>query len=130
MTVGELIEELNKYPKQVGIRFSADIPGNIRSILAIEDIDFDTNLSPDEPLNVDILLREVGKVLLPSMDFLYETSEVIKWYEKQLGRKLTQAERACIRYQCAIMNSKKPDLKDLKKLGIRLGGLKYGGMEK
>lgn len=65
MTVGELIEELNKYPKQVGIRFSADIPGNLRSILAVEDISFDTDLSPDEPLNVDILLKEVGKVLPP-----------------------------------------------------------------
>lgn len=65
MTVGELIEELNKYPKQVEIRFLADAPGNLRSILMIEDISFDTDLSPDEPLNVDILLKEVGKVLPP-----------------------------------------------------------------
>lgn len=130
MTVGELIEELNKYPKQVEIRFSADITGNIRSILAVEDIDFDTEISPDEPLNVDILLREVGKVLPPSMGFWNETSEVIKWYEEQLGRKFTQAERACIRYQCAIMNSDKPEIKDLKKLGICIDGLEYGGLEK
>lgn len=65
MTVGELIEELNRFPKQVSVRFSADIPGNLRSILAVEDIDFDTDISPDEPLNVDILFREVGKVFPP-----------------------------------------------------------------
>lgn len=65
MTVGELIEELNKYPKQVGIRFSEDIPGNLRSILKVEDISFDTDLLPEEPLNVDILLKEVGKTLPP-----------------------------------------------------------------
>lgn len=56
-----------------------------------------------------------------------EILEVIKWYEEQLGRKLTQAERACIRYQCAIMQSKKPNLKDLKEFGIYLDGLEYGG---
>lgn len=65
MTVGELIEELNKYPKQVSVRFSADISGNLRSILKVEDISFDTDISPDEPLNVDVLLKEVGKVLSP-----------------------------------------------------------------
>ncbi len=65
MTVGELIEELNRFPKQVNVRFSADIPGNLRSILAVEDIEFDTDISPDEPLNVDMLFREVGKVLPP-----------------------------------------------------------------
>lgn len=63
MTVGELIEELNRFPKQVNVRFSVDIPGNLRSILSVEDIDFDTDISPDEPLNVNILFREVGKVL-------------------------------------------------------------------
>ena len=63
MTAGELIEELNKFPKGVGVRFCVDIPGNLRSILLVEDIDFDTDISPDEPLNVDILFREVGKVL-------------------------------------------------------------------
>lgn len=63
MKVGELIEELNKFPKGVGVRFCADIPGNLRSILAVEDIDFDTDISPDEPLNVDIRFREAGKVL-------------------------------------------------------------------
>lgn len=65
MTVGELIEKLNEFPKQVDIRFCEDIPGNLRPILSVEDIDFDTDISPDEPLNVDILLREVGKVLPP-----------------------------------------------------------------
>lgn len=69
MTVGELIEKLNEFPKQVDIRFEADVPGNLRSILAVEDINFDRDLTPDEPLNVDILLREVGKVLPPSMVF-------------------------------------------------------------
>ncbi len=59
-----------------------------------------------------------------------EVLEVIKWYEEQFGRKLTQAERACIRYQCAIMQSEKPEIKDLKKLGICLDGLVYGGSEK
>ena len=39
--------------------------GNLRSILAVEDIGFETDISPDEPLNVDILFREVGKVLSP-----------------------------------------------------------------
>lgn len=130
MTVGELIEKLNEFPKQVDIRFCTDIPGNLRSILRVEDIGFDTDISPDEPLNVDILLKEVGKVLPPSMVFWNEVSEVVNWYEKQLGRKLTQAERACIRYQCAIMQSEKPEIKDLKKLGICLDGLKYGGSGK
>lgn len=130
MTVGELIEELNKFPKGVVIRFCADIPGNLRSILAVEDISFDTDLSPDESLNVDILLREVGKVLPPSTGFWNETSDVVNWYEEQIGRKLTQAERACIRYQCAIMQSEKPEIKDFKKLGICLDGLEYGGSEK
>lgn len=130
MTVGELIEKLNEFPKQVDIRFCADIPRNLRSILRVEDIDFDTDISPDEPLNVDILLKEVGKVLPTSFKFWNETSDVVNWYEKQLGRKLTQAERACIRYQCAIMQSEKPEIKDLKKLGICLDGLKYGGSEK
>lgn len=59
-----------------------------------------------------------------------EILEVINWYEEQLGRKLTQEERTIIRYQCAIMNSKKPDLKDLKEFGIYLNGLEYGGSEK
>lgn len=127
MTVGELIEELNKYPKQVSVRFSADIPGNLRSILAVEDIDFDTEISPDEPLNVDILLREVGKSVAALNGFLYETSEVIKWYEEQLGRKFTQAERACVRYQVAINKANMPKTKDLEKFGIKLGGLKFGG---
>lgn len=63
MTVGELIEELNKFPKGVGVRFCADIPGNLSSILSVEDIDFDADISPDEPLNADILFREVGKAL-------------------------------------------------------------------
>lgn len=63
MKVGELIEELSKYPKGVGVRFCAEIPGNLRSILSVKDIDFDTDISPDKPLNVDILFREVGKVL-------------------------------------------------------------------
>lgn len=130
MTVGELIEELNKFPKGVGVRFCADIPGNFRSILSVKDIDFDTDISPNEQLKVDILFREVGKVLPPSMVFWNETSDVVNWYEKQLGRKLTQAERVCIRYQCAIMQSKKPEIKDLKKLGICLDGLEYGGSEK
>lgn len=58
-----------------------------------------------------------------------EVLEVIKWYEERFGRKLTQAERACIRYQCAIMNGKNPDLKDLKEFGICLDGLEYGGLE-
>lgn len=65
MTVGELIDELNRFPKQVNVRFSADIPGNLRSILSVEDIDFDTDISPDELSNVDILFREVGKALPP-----------------------------------------------------------------
>lgn len=68
MTAGELIEELNKFPKGVGVRFCADVPGNLSSILIVEDIGFDTDISPDEPLNVDILFREVGKVLPPYVD--------------------------------------------------------------
>lgn len=63
MTVGELIEKLNEYPKQVGVIFSADIPGNLMSILEIEDIDFYIDHSQNDTLNIDIILREVGNVL-------------------------------------------------------------------
>ncbi len=55
-----------------------------------------------------------------------EVLEVIKWYEQQLKRKLTQAERACIRHQCIIGKSKMPETKDLEKFGIYLDGLEYG----
>lgn len=55
-----------------------------------------------------------------------EILEVIKWYEEQLGRKLTELEKASIRNQVAINKFDMPEIKDLKQLGICLGGLKYG----
>lgn len=54
-----------------------------------------------------------------------EVLEVIKWYEKQFGRKLTEAERASIRCQVVLNRADMPT-KDLEKFGIRLGGLRYG----
>lgn len=76
-------------------------------------------------------MRRKGSRCIIMVDIMgNEVLEVIKWYEEQLGRKLTQEERTIIRYQCAIMNSKKPDLKDLKEFGICLDGLEYGGLEK
>lgn len=59
-----------------------------------------------------------------------EILEVIKWYEEQMGRKLTEAERMNIRHQCILYNQNKPKTKDLGKLGIRLSGLEYGGFGK
>lgn len=56
-----------------------------------------------------------------------EISEVIKWCEEQIGRKLTEAERMNIRHQCILYNQNKPEEKDLERLGIRLSGLEYGG---
>lgn len=53
-----------------------------------------------------------------------EVLEVIKWYKEQLGRKLTEAERASIRCQ-VVLNRADMSTKDLEKFGIRLGGLKY-----
>lgn len=55
-----------------------------------------------------------------------EILEVINWYEKQLGRKLTEAEKLSIRGQCAEYDLHTPKTKDLEKFGIRLGGLEYG----
>lgn len=55
-----------------------------------------------------------------------ETLEVIKWYEKQLGRKLTELEKASIRNQVAINKFDMPETKDLEKFGIKIGGLRYG----
>lgn len=55
-----------------------------------------------------------------------ETLEVIKWYEEQLGRKLTELEKASIRNQVVINKFDMPEIKDLKQLGIRFGGLEYG----
>lgn len=59
-----------------------------------------------------------------------EILEVIKWYEKHIGRKLTEAERMNIRHQCILYNQNKPETKDLERFGIRLSGLEYGGSEK
>lgn len=56
-----------------------------------------------------------------------EFTEVVRWYEKQLGRSLTEAEKATIRSQCVISNNQIPKSKDLKKYGICLCGLKYVG---
>lgn len=55
-----------------------------------------------------------------------EVLEVIKWYEEQLGRKLTELEKASIRNQVAINKFDMPETKDLEKFEIRLGGLRYG----
>lgn len=54
-----------------------------------------------------------------------ELLEVIKWYEKQLGRKLSEAEKSSIRCQVAVNKADMPETKDLEKFGIRLGGLKF-----
>lgn len=59
-----------------------------------------------------------------------EILEVIKWYEKHIGRKLTEAERMSIRQQCILYNQNKPETKDLERFGIRLSGLEYGDSEK
>lgn len=55
-----------------------------------------------------------------------EVLEVIKWYEEQLGRKLTEAEMASIRVQWAVNKVDNPKIKNLEKFDICLGGLKYG----
>lgn len=54
-----------------------------------------------------------------------EILEVIKWYEEQLGRKLTEAEKESIRNQVAINKFDMPEIKDLEQFGICLGGLKF-----
>lgn len=59
-----------------------------------------------------------------------EALEVVKWYEKCLGRNLTEVEKENIRIQVAINKANMPKTKDLEEFGIKLGGLKYGGMEK
>lgn len=56
-----------------------------------------------------------------------EVLEVVKWYEKCLSRKLTEAEKASIRVQVAANKDNMPKTKDLEKFGIKLGGLKFGG---
>lgn len=55
-----------------------------------------------------------------------EILEVINWYEERLGRKLTELEKASIRNQVLLNKFDMPETEDLEKLGIRLGGLKYG----
>lgn len=55
--------------------------------------------------------------------------EVIKWYEEQLGRRLTLLKRESIKYQCLLERSRMQDLKELAKYGIRISGLDYGGEE-
>lgn len=55
-----------------------------------------------------------------------EALEVIKWYEEQLGRKLTEAEKLSIRGQCVEYDLHTTKTKDLEQFGIRLGGLRYG----
>lgn len=55
-----------------------------------------------------------------------EILEVIKWYEEQFGRKLTELEKASIRNQVSLNKFDTPEIKDLEQLGIRLGGLEYG----
>lgn len=59
-----------------------------------------------------------------------EVLEVIKWYEEQLGRKLTEAERASIRCQVVLNRADMPKTKDLEEFGIYLDGLEYGGSGK
>lgn len=63
MTVGELIDKLSVFPKQVDVRFETD--GSFKSLMQIEDIDMNIPVCPDEVLSVNILLREVGKMLPP-----------------------------------------------------------------
>lgn len=54
-----------------------------------------------------------------------EFCEVIKWYEEQFGRKLTEAEKLSIRGQVALNNDDMKKTGDLEKFGICLEGLKY-----
>lgn len=60
----------------------------------------------------------------------FEFSEVVRWYEKQLGRSLTEAEKATIRSQCVINNNQIPNTKDLRENRISLCGLKYEETER
>lgn len=59
-----------------------------------------------------------------------EFSKVARWYEKQLGRKLTELERMTIRHQCIISNNQIPNTKDLRENRISLCGLKYEETER
>lgn len=54
-----------------------------------------------------------------------EFTEVVRWYEKQLGRKMNKEERMIIRHQYAINNNQILRTKDLEKYGICLYGIRY-----
>lgn len=56
-----------------------------------------------------------------------EFIQVVRWYEKQLGRKLTELEKSTIRSQCIMNNNQIPNTNDLKRYGICLCGLEYVG---
>lgn len=47
-----------------------------------------------------------------------EVMEVIKWYNEQLGRKLTEAEKASIRVQVLANKVNAPEIKRFRKIGI------------
>ena len=51
-------------------------------------------------------------------------SEVFRWYEKQLGRKMTEEEKIIIRHRCAMSNNQTPRTKDLEKYGLSLFGIR------
>ncbi len=63
MTAGELIKRLEEYPEQIGVRFEAQVPGNLKSLLAVKDIKFDAEVRPDEPICLQVELEEAGKIL-------------------------------------------------------------------
>lgn len=69
MTVGDLIEKLSEFPKGVNIRFVDDTHEKLKTILKTEDIIFYADMSPDEPLHVDILLKEVGLLFVPLREY-------------------------------------------------------------
>lgn len=54
-----------------------------------------------------------------------EVLEVVKWYEEQFGRKLTELEKASIRNQVAINKFDMSEINGLEKFDIKLGGLKF-----
>lgn len=54
-----------------------------------------------------------------------EVLEVVKWYEEQFRRKLTELEKASVRNQVAINKFNMPETNDLGNLDIKLGGLRY-----
>lgn len=54
-----------------------------------------------------------------------EFSEIFRWYEKQLGRKITEEEKIIVRHQCVMNNHQTQRTKNVEKYGISLCGIRY-----